>query len=711
MDISKPIKRVDAEEKISGKAKYLMDMEFEDMLYAKTLRSTKARAEIKGIHIPELPEGYFIIDKNDIPGRNRVKMIFYDQPFFAENIVNYIGEPILLVVGPVKSVILDIISKIRIDYEDIIPIFTIEEAEKNNVKPIYGDNNLFADYKYCKGDLAKAGENAVRIYEREYSTGYQEHIYLETQSMAAIYDNGKIKVLGSMQCPYYVKNAVMEALGFDENKVQIIQTTTGGGFGGKEEYPSLMAGQVAAAALKVKKPVKLIFERSEDIECTTKRHPSLIKIKALLNKNNRITGMDVDIKLDGGAYSGMSNIVLQRSMFAAAGAYNVENIKVRGRVFATNNIVSGAFRGFGAPQSIFALEMHMDYIAQDLKINPADFRKINVLKQGDYSSTGGVFREYVPLPDIMDKIENMSDYKKKLNMTNTPEKLHGIGYSIFFHGGGFTGNGERDHIKAKIKLKKNINGTVEILISNVEMGQGTQTTLRKIVSETLGIHIKDIIYKNPDTDKVPDSGPTVASRTTMIVGKLLELAAQEMKDRWKEESFEVIKEYKHPEGFYWDNDNFIGDAYNCYSWGANIVEVEVDKLTYEVEVKGTWAVFDIGRAIDEKIIQGQIEGGILQGLGYGGMEVIKSKDGRLQQRSCTDYVIPTSKDFPKIESALIENPYKEGPFGAKSAGELTFVGAGAAYASAVQNAIGKPINRLPVTPEYILEVMKNGNKN
>lgn len=707
MDISKSVKRIDAEEKISGRAKYLPDMEFEDMLYAKTLRSSKARAKIRSIQVPKLPEGYFIVDKNDIPGRNRVKIISYDQPFFAEDVVNYIGEPILLVVGRDKDIIMNIISSIKIDYEDLEPILTIEEAEKNNLEPIYGKDNVFAGYKYCKGNIVKAGKEAVRIYEREYRTGYQEHIYLETQSMAGFYENGRIKVLGSMQCPYYVKNAVMEALSFDEDKVQVVQTTTGGGFGGKEEYPSLIGGQVAAAALKTRKSVKLLFDRREDIECTPKRHPSIIKIKTFIGEGSKIIGLDIDIKLDGGAYSGMSSIVLQRSMFTSNGAYNVENVRVRGRVFATNNIVTGAFRGFGGPQSVFAIEMNMDYIARDLGISPVEFRRINILKQGDKSSTGGIFREYVPLKDIMDKIENMSFYKDKLNVKDTEGKFHGVGYSLFFHGGGFTGNGESDIIKAKVKLKKNSNGTVEILISNVEMGQGSKTTLRKIVSALLEIPNENIIYDDPDTDKVPDSGPTVASRTIMIVGRLLELAATEMKSRWQEEEFEITKNYKRPEGFNWDNDNFIGDAYNSYSWGANIVEVEVDKLTYEVEVKGVWGVFDIGRAIDEKIIQGQIEGGMLQGLGFGGMEVMVSKDGMLKQRSCTDYVVPTSKDFPKIQCALVENPYNDGPFGAKSAGELTLVGAGAAYAQAVQNAIGRPINQLPVTPEYIMEVMKN----
>lgn len=709
MYISKSIKRFDAEEKISGRTKYIADMEFSDMLYAKTLRSTKSRAKIINIEIPKLPEGYFIVDKMDIPGKNRVKIIFYDQPFFAEDIVNYIGEPILLVVGREKEIILEIISKIKINYEDMEPILNIYEAEKNIISPIFGVDNCFAKYEYSKGTLEKAKKDSVRVFVKEYKTGYQEHIYLETQGMAASYENGRIKVWGSMQCPFFVKDAVVEALGCDKDKVQVIQTTTGGGFGGKEEYPSLIAGQVAAAALKTKKTIKLILDRSEDIECSTKRHPSIIKYKTYIDKDNKILGMDVDIKLDGGAYSGMSNIVLQRSMFAAIGAYNVENVMVNGKVVATNNVVSGAFRGFGAPQSFFALEMHMDYMANQLGIDRIEFRKKNILKKGDLSSTGGVFREHIPLPEIMEKVERMSDYKNKIKNKGRDSKLHGIGYSIFFHGGGFTGSGERDIIKAKVKLKKDKYGFVEILISNVEMGQGTQTSLRKIVATTLEISVEKVICQNPDTDRVPDSGPTVASRTIMIIGRLLEMAAKEMKERWSEEEFGIINQYKHPDGFKWDDKTFVGDAYNSYSWGANIVEVEVNKLTYEVEVKGVWAVFDIGAAIDEKIIQGQIEGGVLQGLGYAGMEVMISSNGRIQQRTNTDYIIPTSKDFPRIESALIKNPYKEGPFGAKSAGELTLIGAPAAYAMAVQDAIGRPINKIPITPEYLMEVIKHEN--
>lgn len=708
-DISIPVVRFDAEDKISGRAKYISDIKYENMLYAKTLRSTRARAKILSIEYPDIPNGYFIIDKEDIPKKNRVKVMFDDWPIFAEDEVNYIGEGILLVVGPDKSKVLDIISNIKVNYKELPIIDNIETSEKMG-------SNVFVDYKYSKGNLVNAEKIAEYKFENEYSTGYQEHIYMEPQGMIGKYERGKITVEGSMQCPYYIKDAICEAFGFEKDNVRIKQTTTGGGFGGKEDYPSLLGCQIAAATVKTRKTVKLIFERNEDIVSTTKRHPSKIKIKAYLDKNYNVIGSDVDIKLDGGAYCGLSNIVLQRSIFEASGVYDIKNIKVRGRVFKTNNIVSGAYRGFGAPQTIFAIEMFMEYIADKVKIDPIEFKKKNYVRKGDKSSTGGTFKENVPIDKITETIEKSSNYKEKYKKYKTSNlisgKLHGIGLSIFFHGGGFTGNGERDIIKTKLKLRKNKDNTVEILVSNVEMGQGLSTTFRKIASKVIGIPMYKVIYNNPDTDKVPNSGPTVASRSILIVGKLIEKASEKIKSMWYDkEEFEVIERYEHPKEIVWDEKNFKGDAYNTYSWGGNVVEVEVDPITFETKIVGIWSAYDVGNAIDEKIVEGQIDGGITQGLGYASMEVLDSDKGKLKQASFSDYIIPTALDFPRINRKFVNIPYYNGPFGAKSVGELTFDGAAPAYTIAVQNAIKCYLNKIPVTPENIMEVvMENEHK-
>lgn len=705
--VDKNINRVDAWEKISGEAKYLDDIDFKETYYAKTLRSEKAKANIIKIDIPEIPENYYIVDKNDIPF-NGVKMINSKQPFFAKNTVNYIGEPILLVVGPDKQKVCDILNNIKVTYEELEAVFSIDEWEEGKKKSIYGDDNTFVSFQYEKGNLDEIKNKAKFAFQGDYETGYQEHMYLETQSIAAQYKDGKITVWASVQCPYYIKDALVDAFKLNYDKVQIIQTTTGGGFGGKEEFPSILCGQVAAAAVKTGKKVKMVYDRDEDILCSTKRHPSKVSIKSYVDENFNIIGMESKIRLDGGAYEGISSVVLQRAIFAAIGVYNVPNIKVKGAVIATNNVVAGAFRGFGGPQAIFAVESHIEQIANKLKITPLELKMKNHIKQGDLSSTEGIFRDYIPLKEMIEKADSMSNYTEKYKKYSNSNGLKGIGMSLFFHGGGFTGNGERDIIKAKVKLKKHKNQQVEILISNVEMGQGLKTTMSKIAAAALDIPISRIICKDPDTDLVPNSGPTVASRSILIVGELVRKAAVQIKNRWDEaEEFIVEENYKHPEGYFFDANTLKGDVYNTYSFGVNVVEVEVNPVTYEVDTKGVWTVFDVGNAIDKRIVEGQIEGGVVQGLGYGSLEVMVAKEGNLLQKTITNYVIPTAMDFPKINVAFINSPYKNGPYGAKSVGELTLIGSGTAFALAVQNAIKRPISKLPVTPEHIMEVINN----
>jgi CO/xanthine dehydrogenase Mo-binding subunit len=738
--IGEPENRPDAAAKSGGHALYIDDMEFDGALFAETLRSEKPRARIESIDLPDLPEGYCIVEKDDVPGMNRVKMLVDDQPFFSEETVNYIGEPILLVVGPDRGKVGEILSKIRVTYTELEPFMSIEDAcavgetgiteetgitretDANVKAPIYGSDNCFASYEIKKGDVAKAFENAKEIHEGEYKTGLQEQLYLEPQGVVGVYENGQVTVYGSMQCPYYIKKALVQGFGWEEGRIRVVQATTGGAFGGKEEYPSIIAGHAAFAAVKTGRPVRLVFDRREDISCTTKRHPSCIKIKTALDSSNRITALEADIRLDGGAYAGLSPVVLQRAMFAACGVYRIPNVLIRGKVLATNNVPSGAMRGFGAPQSFFAVEMHINSIADKIGIDPLDLKKRHILKRGDLTVTGGELRHDIKLQEMISIAESMSGYREKYADSGGKESrigktgkkwktgnvLKGIGTSVFFHGCAFTGSGERDIIKANARLRKRADGRVEILVSNVDMGQGPVLTLKKIVSRILEIPSSSIIYENPDTSKVPDSGPTVASRTIMIVGFLLEKAARELKDRWEElPELEVTKVYEEPAYVKWDQEKFKGDAYPVYSWGVNVVEVEVDSVTFVTKVSGIWGVYDIGTAIDEKVVRGQIEGGITQGLGYAAFEVMNTENGKILQSSLTDYIIPNSMELPEMGIRLVENPYEYGPFGAKGAGELPFVGAAPAFASAVQNALKIPVKRLPVTPEYILEIMES----
>ncbi|MDO9548207.1 MAG: molybdopterin-dependent oxidoreductase, partial [Candidatus Marinimicrobia bacterium] len=499
---------------------------------------------------------------------------------------------------------------------------------------------------------------------------------------------------------FYAEGALTEALGWDASRIRVIQTVTGGAFGGKEEFPSLIACHVAIASLKTKRPVTMIYDRDEDIICSTKRHPSIVRYKAALNANNDVVALEIDVLLDAGAYNGLSPVVLQRSIFSATGVYNFPHLNVRGRNFMTNKVPSGAYRGFGAPQTIFGTEMLMHNIALKLGFDPLDYKMRHMLKRGDPTCTGGQIRDAVKLPEIIAKVTAMSNYRKKFQNLG---KYNGIGISLFLHGCGFTGNGEQ-MIKGKIILRKK--GDVVILkVSSTEMGQGAETVLRKIVAYSLEIPLKQVIYKSVDTGLIPDSGPTVASRTTMIVGGLLRQASLELKDRWSEsDEIEVSRSYKHPDFLNWDNNTFRGDAYPVYSWGANVAEVEIDPVTYEIDVKKISAVYDVGLPIDETTLKGQMEGGIAQGIGWATIEVMNTDKGRLIQKNLTDYKVPTSMDVPEIKCEFISNPYEFGPFGAKCAGELPFIGAPPAMAAAIAHALRVPIQSIPMTPEDLMEM-------
>jgi CO/xanthine dehydrogenase Mo-binding subunit len=707
-NISKAVKRSDFDDKIGGQAQYCADLRYGQMLYAKTLRSEKARARIISVETPPLPAGYCIVDYRDIPGRNIVPIIHDDQPFLAQDRVNYIGEPILLVVGPDKQLILDLLSEIRVNYEELKPVMDIAQAEAPQEEYIFKNKPCFVEYAYRKGNLEKAIENSRFFVEDEFCTGYQEQAYLETQAVIAVYEEERLTVRGSIQCPYYLMDALKQALGWPQERIRVIQLPTGGGFGGKEDYPMLLAVHAALAAIKTKKPVQLVLDRQEDIICSTKRHPAVIRIRSYLDEHNNIIGREIDIKTDAGAYAGLSSVVLQRMMFSAGGVYNIENLKVQAKAYATNKVVSGAFRGFGGPQALFAIEMHMENIARKLNLDSLELKRKYFLRQGDTSSTGGLFQYDIKLAEIAAEIDNISGYSRKRRLLSVNNaSLRGIGCSVFFHGCGFTGSNEQDEIKPRVLLKKYRENSVQIFVSSTEIGQGAQTTLRKIVAHTLEIPLEQVKLDYPDTDFCPDSGPTVASRTVLIVGKLLHDCALKMKERWSEEETEIFQEFQYPEDMSWDNEKFQGDAYHDYSWGANVIEVEIDPLTYAIDILGIWAVYDVGTPIDEKIVRGQIEGGIVQGLGYGGLEVLTAEKGRLRQNNFASYMIPTALDVPEIVSKLVWNPNDKGPFGARGLGELALIGVAPALALAVQNALGCQVKQIPLTPEYIMELMHN----
>lgn len=703
------IVRVDAVQKARGEAVYVCDMTLPDMQYAYMVRSTIARGRIKAIHVPELPEGYYFISAKDIPaqGKNELWMIAKDWRCFAEDYVLYVGETIGLVVGPDRSVLKRIKAQIKIDYEEQTPVVTIDDGIHCVGGPMFPEknSNVMCELFCEKGQpMDEVFAEADEVFEETIETPYQEHVHLETNSAIADMEDGKFVFYASAQCPFYIRKSIAGLLDIPYDDIIVRQCTTGGAFGGKEHFPDVLCGALLVAENKIRKPIKMVFDREEDTQFSVKRHPSKCIYKTAV-KDGKITGVYGHIYYNCGAYLSSSYVVLQRGVFHGNGVYTFDNTYLKGEGIGTNMFPSCAFRGFGAPQTLFAIETHLDHLARHLGVDPLEFKMQYLAKKGDETTTNGHIIEEVKLPEMLDVITRESDYWRKAKEYK-PGCGRGIGIALYNHGGAFTGNGEQAIIKAHARLVKT-GDHVSIQVGSTEMGQGFKTSLRKICAATLGVSIDQIEYLDPDTSKVVDSGPTAASRSTMVVGRLVERAAQEMKERWSEGDFTTEVEYEHPDGYPWDQTTFRGDAYLGYGWGVACVEVEVDKLTNEVKTLGVWSSHEIGKAIDELIVHGQINGGILQSLGYGSMEKLEVKGGRFKQKSMSDYVIPTSMDFPKQFYHIQENPYPWGPYGAKGMGELVFNGASAAYVDAVERALNTRFTSIPIPPEAIEEAMKH----
>ena len=703
------IVRVDAVQKARGEAVYVCDMTLPNMQYAYMVRSTIARGRIKATHVPELPEGYYFISAKDIPaqGKNELWMIAKDWRCFAEDYVLYVGETIGLVVGPDRSVLKRIKAQIKIDYEEQTPAVTIDDGIHCVGGPMFPEknSNVMCELFCEKGrPMDEVFAEADEVFEETIETPYQEHVHLETNSAIADMEDGKFVFYASAQCPFHIRKSIAGLLDIPYDDIIVRQCTTGGAFGGKEHFPDVLCGALLVAENKIRKPIKMVFDREEDTQFSVKRHPSKCIYKTAV-KDGKISGVYGHIYYNCGAYLSSSYVVLQRGVFHGNGVYTFDNTYLKGEGIGTNMFPSCAFRGFGAPQTLFAIETHLDHLAHHLGVDPLEFKMQYLAKKGDETTTNGHIIEEVKLPEMLDVITRESDYWRKAKEYK-PGCGRGIGIALYNHGGAFTGNGEQAIIKAHARLVKT-GDRVSIQVGSTEMGQGFKTSLRKICAATLGVSIDQIEYLDPDTSKVVDSGPTAASRSTMVVGRLVERAAQEMKERWSEGDFTTEVEYEHPDGYPWDQATFRGDAYLGYGWGVACVEVEVDKLTNEVKTLGVWSSHEIGKAIDELIVHGQINGGILQSLGYGSMEKLEVKGGRFKQKSMSDYVIPTSMDFPKQFYHIQENPYPWGPYGAKGMGELVFNGASAAYVDAVERALNTRFTSIPIPPEAIEEAMKH----
>lgn len=719
--------------KLTGRERYVDDLPLEGFLWGMTVRSPASRGRIRAIRFgPEVNwSELVVVDQRDLPGPNEVLLIERDQPVLAVDYVRHVHEPVVLIAHASREIARRAAAAVSIEVDPEPPVLDFRVPPRRD-QIQYGADNVLKHLRITKGDVERVLGEAPVVVEGVYQTGAQEHLYLEPQGMIAYLEGDVLVVMGSMQCPYYVVKALAHALAREERRVRVIQAPTGGGFGGKEEFPSHLALHAALLALKARRPVKIVYDRTEDMAATTKRHPAWIRHRTGLTRDGRLLAQDIEVVMDGGAYVTLSPVVLSRGLIHAAGPYHCENVRIDGRAMFTNTVPFGAFRGFGAPQTQFANERHMDVIAAQMRFDPVELRRINLIREGQTTATGQVIEDGADRVTVLERALALSNYRAKqreyaaFNATH-PTRRRGIGLATCHHGAGFTGAGEVN-LKSRMHVAGLPDGRIEVLSANIEMGQGTLTLFTQLAADALGFSAEDVLVAPADTARVPNSGPTVASRTAMVVGRLLERACDDLKRRvgaeagargatvknaiarWHRDHPGTVPigeaVYQKPPGMEWDDVNYRGDAYGAFAWAAYVAEVEVDLRTYGTRVLDFVAVQDVGKVLNETLARGQIQGGVVQGVGWALMEECKWQDGAMVNNQLTDYIIPTSDDVPPIRVAFLETPYPHGPQGAKGLGELPLDGAAPAVVNAVAAATGTQPRAIPLTPERLMDLIE-----
>ncbi|MBI2252027.1 MAG: xanthine dehydrogenase family protein [Armatimonadetes bacterium] len=744
--IGKSVFRLDAQDKVTGKALFLDDLKFPGMLFAKCVIAKIPHGEILKIKLDKAEKiaGLkLILDSSfNFKFENEAGLILSDQPLIAFKKARYYGDCVALVAASVQEAALLAASLIKVSYKALPGYFSVKDALKKEALFIHPEGNLLTHLKLRKGNIEEGFKNSDYIIEALYQTPHQEHLYLETQGVIAVphYD-GRITIYGSLQCPYYVQKSVCKVLKKGLNQVEVIQTVTGGGFGGKEDFPSEHCARAALLAEITRQPVKLVFDRREDFIITGKRHPMEMHYKYGVRKDGIIQAAQIKIYADCGAYATLSPIVLYRANVHACGPYVIPNISVDTFGVYTNNSPCGAMRGFGQPQTAFASEGILDEIAQKLGIDPIELRLKNALRINRETATDQVLKESVGLAETIKSARISSNWDKKIKQysKNKGSKRRGIGAACIYYGISLGSKGwHLDKSGAHLQIWQD--GTASIALGGADMGQGAFTVIAQIAASALNLPLEYIKILEVNTSFVPDSGPTVASRTTTMSGKAVFNGALILKERLLNLASIILKvspskiklkgmgyyfkrnkiHYKDlvkeaylrninlsAFGWYsapplkWDNEISQGEAYFVYAFATQIAEVEIDLALGIVKVLKVTASHDLGKAINPNLIEGQIEGGVAQALGYTLYENLVFKKGIIQNPNLSTYVIPLSLDVPYVKSILVEDAYSEGPFGAKGVGEPALIPTAPAIVNAINNALGVRFRKIPILPEDI----------
>jgi len=682
--IGTSIQRVDAREKILGTGQYVDDMHVDQMLHAAVLRTKYPRALVKAIDISAAqlhPGVEAVLTAQDIPGDHDHGHIFHDWPTLVAvgQETRYIGDAIVLVAAQTKRQAREALALIKVDYEELEPILSPTQALAKQAYRIHPKGNLLSTTKVKRGNAQGALAKSAHVVTQHYSTPPTEHAFMEPESALAIpQTDGGITIYVSDQSVYDDQHGIMAILGLPAEKVRVISKLVGGGFGGKEDLT--VQHHAAILALKTQKPVKLTFTRQESILVHPKRHAMELDITTGCDADGKLTAMVATIVADTGAYASLGTAVLQRACTHASGPYHIANVDITGQCVYTNNPPAGAFRGFGVTQSAFAAEINLDLLAEKVGISPWEIRYRNALEAGMTNSTGQIADEGTAIKETLLAVREVYEAHP-----------HAAGLACCMKNTGI-GVGLSDTGRVKLKIH---NGKVVILTSAACIGQGFATIATQIVHEATGLPIDLIEVGAPDTALTPDSGTTTASRQTMFTGEATRQAALKLQQALHKSSFEDLDESEFSGEYRGLTDPMDSDKPNPISHVAYSYATQVVLLNAEGKIEKVVAAHDVGRAINPKAIEGQIEGGVTMGLGYALRENFPLEKG-----------VPTAKfgtlglfrstEVPEIESIIIEKNSSPIAYGAKGVGEIASIPTAPAVALAYYKFDGKLRSSLPL---------------
>jgi CO/xanthine dehydrogenase Mo-binding subunit len=745
--------RPDARAKVAGSTRYVADLTFPGMLHAAAAVAPVASARVAGLELTaaRAVEGVeAVLTAADIPGKNLVGVIFEDQPLLVEDRVRMVGDRLALVAARSPEAAWEAAHLVQARLDALPAVHDLARALEPSAPSVHDAGNLVRTFRVVRGDLARARARAAVIVEAEYQIGGQEHAYLEPQGCLAIPEGrDRITIVASCQCPFYVQQAVARVLGLPLAAVRVEQAPTGGGFGGKEDYPSEPAACAALLAWTTGRPVRFVLPRGLDMQASSKRHAVVVRHRWGAGRDGKLRFAEVETLMDAGAYIGLSTVVAERANVSSIGPYHVSAVRVATHVVYTNNLFGGAFRGFGAPQVTWAAEATMDKLARALALDPVEFRRRNVLDdRRRRMCTGQLLPKPVLARECLERAAELAgwdDFHAR-PLAASGAAREGMGIGLVLYGCNLHHGGQRlDRSSAVVILQAD--GSVVVRVGLTEMGQGNLAACQTIAAQALGVDPAVVQVWQPDTTTVADSGPTVASRGAHMSGLAILDAVARLRTRLDPVAAELLgcrpEQVELAGGFasvasepdcrvpvarvagemaarrieaiatgwhrsksrHFDVETGTGAPYEFYAVACQVARVSVDVELGLVRVQEVSAAHDVGRVIHRDALEGQIEGGIVQGMGWGTSEELKLDAGRLVNPNFTDYLIPTAADAPKIRIAVVESKGAGGPFGAKGVGEPSLIPTAVAVRNAVCEALGVEIDRLPLSPPTVVEAL------